>query len=121
MSSAAANEEERCKSFDLPSSSTSGIPEKYCAPNLKLIDLTRTDDTQSYNCQSGCPLSPAVDSDRRKLSGILFTTPTKSYPEEKIHSPSAMICSQVLVTPEHASLHVDKIDQAKVKRRALEL
>ena len=121
VNSAAANEIEVCKSFDLLSSSTSGTPEKYCASSLKLIDLTRADDSQSYNYQSGCPLSPAVDSEQRKLSGILFTTPTKSYPEEKIHSSSAMICSQILVTPERGSINVDKTDQTKVKRRALEL
>ena len=114
-----------CGSLGPMSSSLSGImgdvPEKYCSSNLTLMDLTKAVEIQGFSGQSDYVIMQDGKNEQRKLGGILLATPTKSYPEEKSQSPGYSICSQILVTPEHASLPSDVTDREKVKRRVFDL
>ena len=99
------------------------MPEHFDASTLTLTDLAQTEDLHSYTYQPGYIVLPADnDGEPNRLGEILLATPTKSYPAEgDSRSPAALLCPQVLVTPEHASLSKHAIDRGAVKPRALEL
>lgn len=92
--------------------------EHYCTGNLTLNDLTKVDDTQHHTY---VVYYEGEGEEHRKFAEILPATPTKSYPQEKNHSPHSLIAPHVLVTPEHGSLPGAIVDRARVKPRVLEL
>eukprot|EP00794_Sanderia_malayensis_P018034 gene18034-19840_t len=89
------------KYLNLVSSSDS-----YFTPSLTLTDLTSSDYYSSpSDGQCGYVFIPQEGSEAEssKVNGILLATPTKQNSNGSV-SKSALLCSQVLVTPEHAAV-----------------
>ena len=106
-----------------------GSESYYAAENLSLADLAGNDELQGYTYNTGYVLAtPGGDSDAARLSENLLATPTKSTSANSSGSKSALICSQVLITPEHnlsrnnaRQSEMQENSLGKIKPRALKL